>query len=183
MFLSPCFQDRLRKSEALQDELSKFLLEHGSLGSWLEQSEQEMHSLGEGETDAQGLKDRLEEHRKVHKKCQLINWWNKPHLWTSVKCKTVLRSKKWNIENTKNICFSFRAKLALSFLLYLWWKIYIFMLATAIQQLLSEKNTLYRFLLSRGHELGSVMPLLCLLLLLKKENRLKNITHCKKCRS
>lgn len=62
-----CFQDRLRKSEALQDELSKFLLEHGSLGSWLEQNEQELRSLGEGETDAQGLKDRLEEHRKVNK--------------------------------------------------------------------------------------------------------------------
>ncbi|XP_036070195.1 microtubule-actin cross-linking factor 1 isoform X6 [Oryzias melastigma] len=58
-------QDRLRKSEALQDELSKFLLEHGSLGSWLEQNEQELRSLGEGETDAQGLKDRLEEHRKL----------------------------------------------------------------------------------------------------------------------
>lgn len=57
----------MRKSEALQDELSKFLLEHGSLGSWLEQNEQELRSLGEGETDAQGLKDRLEEHRKVNK--------------------------------------------------------------------------------------------------------------------
>ncbi|XP_075305600.1 microtubule-actin cross-linking factor 1 isoform X16 [Odontesthes bonariensis] len=58
-------QDRLRKSEALKDELTKFLQEHGGLGSWLEQSEQELRSLGEGETDAQGLKDRLEEHRKL----------------------------------------------------------------------------------------------------------------------
>ncbi|XP_049890839.1 microtubule-actin cross-linking factor 1 isoform X7 [Epinephelus moara] len=58
-------QDRLRKSEALKDELTKFHQEHGSLGAWLEQSEQELRSLGEGETDAQGLKDRLEEHRKL----------------------------------------------------------------------------------------------------------------------
>ncbi|XP_047461909.1 microtubule-actin cross-linking factor 1 isoform X19 [Mugil cephalus] len=58
-------QDRLRKSEALKDELSKFLQEHGSLGTWLEQSEQELRSLGEGETDAQGLKGRLDEHRKL----------------------------------------------------------------------------------------------------------------------
>ncbi|XP_029938047.1 microtubule-actin cross-linking factor 1 isoform X3 [Salarias fasciatus] len=58
-------QDRLRKSEALKDELTKFLQEHGSLGTWLEQSEQELRSLGEGETDAQGLKGRLEDHRKL----------------------------------------------------------------------------------------------------------------------
>nr|XP_033493655.1 microtubule-actin cross-linking factor 1 isoform X18 [Epinephelus lanceolatus] len=58
-------QDRLRKSEALKDELTKFHQEHGSLGAWLEQSEQELCSLGEGETDAQGLKNRLEEHRKL----------------------------------------------------------------------------------------------------------------------
>ncbi|XP_049458909.1 microtubule-actin cross-linking factor 1 isoform X15 [Epinephelus fuscoguttatus] len=58
-------QDRLRKSEALKDELTKFHQEHGSLGAWLEQSEQELRSLGEGETDAQGLKNRLEEHRKL----------------------------------------------------------------------------------------------------------------------
>ncbi|XP_034747888.1 microtubule-actin cross-linking factor 1 isoform X14 [Etheostoma cragini] len=58
-------QDRLRKSEALKDELTKFLQEHGSLGTWLEQNEQELCSLGEGETDAQGLKGRLEEHRKL----------------------------------------------------------------------------------------------------------------------
>lgn len=45
--------------------MSKFLHEHGSLGAWLEQSELELRSLGEGETDAQGLKGRLEEHRKV----------------------------------------------------------------------------------------------------------------------
>ncbi|XP_041867704.1 microtubule-actin cross-linking factor 1 isoform X2 [Melanotaenia boesemani] len=58
-------QDRLRKSEALKDELTKFLQEHGGLGTWLEQSEQDLRSLGEGETDAQGLKERLEEHRKL----------------------------------------------------------------------------------------------------------------------
>ncbi|XP_062265327.1 microtubule-actin cross-linking factor 1 isoform X4 [Platichthys flesus] len=58
-------QDRLRKSESLKDEFTKFLHEHGSLGAWLEQSEQELRSLGEGETDAQGLKARLEEHRKL----------------------------------------------------------------------------------------------------------------------
>lgn len=59
------FQDRLRKSEALKDELSKFLQEHGNLGNWLEQSEEELRSLGEGEIDAQELKGRLEQHRKV----------------------------------------------------------------------------------------------------------------------
>uniref|UniRef100_A0A667ZAL9 Microtubule actin crosslinking factor 1 n=1 Tax=Myripristis murdjan TaxID=586833 RepID=A0A667ZAL9_9TELE len=58
-------QDRLRKSEVLRDELAKFLQEHGSLGTWLEQSEQDLRSLGEGETDAQGLKGRLEEHKKL----------------------------------------------------------------------------------------------------------------------
>uniref|UniRef100_A0A671X8B3 Microtubule actin crosslinking factor 1 n=1 Tax=Sparus aurata TaxID=8175 RepID=A0A671X8B3_SPAAU len=60
-------QDRLQscQSEALKDELAKFLQEHGGLGTWLEQSEQELRSLGEGETDAQGLKGRLEEHRKL----------------------------------------------------------------------------------------------------------------------
>ncbi|CAJ1083006.1 microtubule-actin cross-linking factor 1 isoform X15 [Xyrichtys novacula] len=58
-------QDRLRKSEALKDELTKFLQEHGSLGAWLEQNEQELRTLGEGETDAQGLKGRLDEHRKL----------------------------------------------------------------------------------------------------------------------
>ncbi|XP_054619826.1 microtubule-actin cross-linking factor 1, isoforms 1/2/3/4 isoform X6 [Dunckerocampus dactyliophorus] len=58
-------QERLRKSEALKDELAKFLQEHGTLGSWLEESEQELRSLGKGETDAQELKNRLEEHRKL----------------------------------------------------------------------------------------------------------------------
>ncbi|XP_054601397.1 microtubule-actin cross-linking factor 1 isoform X19 [Nothobranchius furzeri] len=58
-------QDRLRKSEALKDELTKFVQEHGDLCSWLDLSEQELCSLGEGETDAHGLKDRLEEHRKL----------------------------------------------------------------------------------------------------------------------
>ncbi|CAK6977081.1 microtubule-actin cross-linking factor 1 isoform X1 [Scomber scombrus] len=58
-------QDRLRKAESLKDEMTKFLQEHGNLGAWLEQSEQELRSLGEGETDAQGLKGRLEEHRKL----------------------------------------------------------------------------------------------------------------------
>lgn len=60
-----CFQEQLRKSEALKDELRKFLQEHGDLGAWLEQCEQELKCLGEGETDAQELKNRLEEHRKV----------------------------------------------------------------------------------------------------------------------
>ncbi|XP_057684734.1 microtubule-actin cross-linking factor 1 isoform X3 [Corythoichthys intestinalis] len=58
-------QERLRKSEALKDELAKFLQEHGNLGAWLEQSEQELKCLGEGETNAQELKNRLEEHRKL----------------------------------------------------------------------------------------------------------------------
>eukprot|EP00063_Salmo_salar_P058160 XP_014032995.1 PREDICTED: microtubule-actin cross-linking factor 1-like isoform X24 [Salmo salar] len=58
-------QERLRRSEALKDELAKFLQEHGGLGTWLEQSEGELCSLGEGETDAQGLKGRLEEHKKL----------------------------------------------------------------------------------------------------------------------
>uniref|UniRef100_A0A673B6B6 Microtubule actin crosslinking factor 1 n=1 Tax=Sphaeramia orbicularis TaxID=375764 RepID=A0A673B6B6_9TELE len=40
-----------KKSEAMKDELTKFLQEHGNLGSWLEQSEQDLRSLGEGETD------------------------------------------------------------------------------------------------------------------------------------
>uniref|UniRef100_A0A674F496 Microtubule actin crosslinking factor 1 n=1 Tax=Salmo trutta TaxID=8032 RepID=A0A674F496_SALTR len=44
-------QERLRRSEALKDELAKFLQEHGGLGTWLEQSEGELCSLGEGETD------------------------------------------------------------------------------------------------------------------------------------
>ncbi|CAG06295.1 unnamed protein product, partial [Tetraodon nigroviridis] len=58
-------QHRLRKSEALKDELTKFLQEHKSFVAWLEQSEEELRYLGEGETDAQGLKDKLEDHRKL----------------------------------------------------------------------------------------------------------------------
>ncbi|MCJ8746251.1 hypothetical protein PDJAM_G00139640 [Pangasius djambal] len=58
-------QERLRRTEALQDDLSKFMVEHGHLGAWLEQSERELSSLREGEADAQGLKDRLEEHKKL----------------------------------------------------------------------------------------------------------------------
>lgn len=58
-------QERLRRTEALQDDLSKFMEEHGNLGAWLEQSEGEMCSLREGDADAQGLKDRLEKHKKV----------------------------------------------------------------------------------------------------------------------
>lgn len=58
-------QDRLRRADALREELGKFVQEHGSLGTWLDQSEQELRSLAEGETDAKGLKDRIEEHKKV----------------------------------------------------------------------------------------------------------------------
>ncbi|XP_077362474.1 microtubule-actin cross-linking factor 1 isoform X17 [Festucalex cinctus] len=58
-------QERLRKSESLKDDLAEFLQEHGDLGTWLEQSEQELRCLGEGEMDAQELKNRLEEHRKL----------------------------------------------------------------------------------------------------------------------
>ncbi|KTF95278.1 hypothetical protein cypCar_00002956 [Cyprinus carpio] len=58
-------QDRLRRAEALRDEFAKFVQEHGNLGTWLDQSEQELRSLGEGETDAKGLKDRIEEHKKL----------------------------------------------------------------------------------------------------------------------
>ncbi|TWW59906.1 Microtubule-actin cross-linking factor 1 [Takifugu flavidus] len=57
-------QHRLRKSEALKDELTKFLQEHRSFVVWLDQSEEELRYLGEGETDAQGLKDKLDDHRK-----------------------------------------------------------------------------------------------------------------------
>lgn len=60
-------QDRLRRVDALTDEFAKFVQEHGNLGTWLDQSEQELHSLGEGETDGKGLKDRIEEHKKVSK--------------------------------------------------------------------------------------------------------------------
>ncbi|XP_057210504.1 microtubule-actin cross-linking factor 1, isoforms 1/2/3/4/5 isoform X14 [Triplophysa rosa] len=58
-------QDKLRRADALREELAKFVQEHGSLGTWLDQSEQELRSLGEGETDAKGLKDRIEEHKKL----------------------------------------------------------------------------------------------------------------------
>ncbi|KAI5091811.1 microtubule-actin cross-linking factor 1 isoform X12, partial [Silurus meridionalis] len=58
-------QERLRRTEALQDDFSKFMEEHGNLITWLEQSEKELCSLREGEADAQGLKDRLEEHKKL----------------------------------------------------------------------------------------------------------------------
>ncbi|KAM6959202.1 microtubule-actin cross-linking factor 1 [Aplochiton taeniatus] len=58
-------QDRLKRFDTLRDELAKFVQEQGSLGTWLEQNEQELRSLGEGETDAQGLKGRLEEHKKL----------------------------------------------------------------------------------------------------------------------
>lgn len=58
-------QDKLRRADALREELAKFVQEHGSLGTWLDQSEQELRLLGEGETDAKGLKCRIEEHKKV----------------------------------------------------------------------------------------------------------------------
>uniref|UniRef100_A0A8C2BDI7 Microtubule actin crosslinking factor 1 n=1 Tax=Cyprinus carpio TaxID=7962 RepID=A0A8C2BDI7_CYPCA len=58
-------QDRLRRTDALRDEFAKFVQEHGNLGTWLDQSEQELRILGEGETDAKGLKDRIEEHKKL----------------------------------------------------------------------------------------------------------------------
>ncbi|XP_077599188.1 microtubule-actin cross-linking factor 1 isoform X16 [Stigmatopora nigra] len=58
-------QERVRKSEALRDELAKFLQEHGNLGAWLENSQRELYGLGEGEVDAQELKNRMEEHRKL----------------------------------------------------------------------------------------------------------------------
>ncbi len=60
-------QDRLRRTDALRDEFAKFVQEHGNLGTWLDQSERELRTLGEGETDAKGLKDRIEEHKKVWK--------------------------------------------------------------------------------------------------------------------
>lgn len=60
-------QDRLRRADSLRDEFAKFVQEHGNLGTWLDQSELELRSLGEGETDGKGLKDRIEEHKKVSK--------------------------------------------------------------------------------------------------------------------
>ncbi|XP_051948301.1 microtubule-actin cross-linking factor 1-like [Xyrauchen texanus] len=58
-------QDRLRQADALRDEFAKFMQEHKNLGTWLDQSEQELRSLGERETDAKGLKDRMEAHKKL----------------------------------------------------------------------------------------------------------------------
>ncbi|XP_066529620.1 microtubule-actin cross-linking factor 1 isoform X2 [Hoplias malabaricus] len=58
-------QDKLRQTEALRDELTKFLQEHGNLLAWLEQTEQGLCSLGQGEADSQALRDRLEEHKKL----------------------------------------------------------------------------------------------------------------------
>ncbi len=60
-------QDRLRRTDALRDEIAKFVQEHGNLGTWLDQSERELRTLGEGETDAKDIKDRIEEHKKVWK--------------------------------------------------------------------------------------------------------------------
>lgn len=60
-------QDRLRRTDALRDEFAKFVQEHGNLETWLDQSQQELRTLGEGETDAKGLQDRIEEHKKVSK--------------------------------------------------------------------------------------------------------------------
>ncbi|XP_052440234.1 microtubule-actin cross-linking factor 1 isoform X18 [Carassius gibelio] len=58
-------QDRLRRTDALRDEFAKFVQEHGNLETWLDQSQQELRTLGEGETDAKGLQDRIEEHKKL----------------------------------------------------------------------------------------------------------------------
>lgn len=58
-------QDRLRRADALTDEFTKFVQEHGNLRTWLDQSKQELCSLGEGEMDAKDLKNRIDEHKKV----------------------------------------------------------------------------------------------------------------------
>uniref|UniRef100_A0AAR2JGF1 Microtubule actin crosslinking factor 1 n=1 Tax=Pygocentrus nattereri TaxID=42514 RepID=A0AAR2JGF1_PYGNA len=58
-------QEKLRRTESLRDDLTKFLQEHGTLGTWLEQSERGLCSIGQGEADAQALRDRLEEHKKL----------------------------------------------------------------------------------------------------------------------
>uniref|UniRef100_A0A8B9KP53 Microtubule actin crosslinking factor 1 n=1 Tax=Astyanax mexicanus TaxID=7994 RepID=A0A8B9KP53_ASTMX len=58
-------QDRQRRTEALKDELAKFLQEHGTLGTWLEQSELGLSSMAQGQADAQDLRHRLEEHKKL----------------------------------------------------------------------------------------------------------------------
>lgn len=61
--------------------------EHGNLGAWLEQSEKELCSLREGEADAQGLKHRLEEHKKVFImiKCEIFN----NYFWLSLSLKPI----------------------------------------------------------------------------------------------
>ncbi|KAK1153105.1 hypothetical protein AOXY_G30446 [Acipenser oxyrinchus oxyrinchus] len=61
--LSRC-EAQLKRATGLREELGKFLTEHGEFSSWLELSEQELRSLGEGQSDAQGLRDRAQLHRK-----------------------------------------------------------------------------------------------------------------------
>lgn len=61
--LSRC-EAQLKRATGLREELDKFLTEHGEFSSWLELSEQELRSLGEGQSDAQGLRDRAQRHRK-----------------------------------------------------------------------------------------------------------------------
>ncbi|MGH0177748.1 UNVERIFIED_CONTAM: hypothetical protein FKN15_075964 [Acipenser sinensis] len=61
--LSRC-EAQLKRAAGLREELDKFLTEHGEFSSWLELSEQELRSLGEGQSDAQGLRDRAQRHRK-----------------------------------------------------------------------------------------------------------------------
>ncbi|XP_066573304.1 microtubule-actin cross-linking factor 1 isoform X12 [Amia ocellicauda] len=58
-------QAQLKRAESLRDELGKFLQEQGQMSAWLELNERELHSLAEGETDAPGLRKRLEEHGKL----------------------------------------------------------------------------------------------------------------------
>uniref|UniRef100_A0AAR2IZB1 Microtubule actin crosslinking factor 1 n=1 Tax=Pygocentrus nattereri TaxID=42514 RepID=A0AAR2IZB1_PYGNA len=50
-------QEKLRRTESLRDDLTKFLQEHGTLGTWLEQSERGLCSIGQGEADAQLAED------------------------------------------------------------------------------------------------------------------------------
>ncbi|XP_041090094.1 microtubule-actin cross-linking factor 1, isoforms 1/2/3/5-like isoform X1 [Polyodon spathula] len=61
--LSRC-EAQLKRAAGLREELDKFLTEHGEFSSWMELSERELRSLGEGQSDAQGLRDRAERHRK-----------------------------------------------------------------------------------------------------------------------
>ncbi|XP_069051429.1 microtubule-actin cross-linking factor 1 isoform X15 [Lepisosteus oculatus] len=56
---------QLKQAESLREELGKFLQEHRQLSDWLELSEGELRSLTDGETDAQGLRKRQEEHGKL----------------------------------------------------------------------------------------------------------------------